>query len=423
MFLSNTESTMMSVLYGVAGQDDDVRRAYLERFCEAYTEPLVKFLVATKRVSDDDAMEVVQDFWLAKVIEPSPEQNLITKYLAARHSKENSSFRRYLSKSLTFHFINRFNSAGARRDRANVALDQLEGWEPEFDASEQVEFDAVWSNHLLDQVLAQVHSECQANGHAEKWSVFLELVLRPGMRGISPPSYAELASKLNIDSPKAVGNAWMTVKRMTQRNFVTAVQQYLPSLATDESLADAERETREILFGLAARGGLRIKLNESVGKVESSCESASIELSKFPAEKLYRNNADLRAAWESAVATKACTLFGEPVQHDGDPTLEEWLQSEKPSLCSLDRVRQISKKHGKQSEQELSDHHCFPLETWALIYLLVLAIAKLKLDKDLSQTKTPQLKTRMEPFLSAEWVDEQSRAVLARFTRIAESPH
>ncbi len=419
MFLSNTESTMMSVLFGVAGQDDDARKEYLERFCVVYTKPLVRFLVLTKKLSEDDANEVVQDFWLAKVIQPTPEQNLISKYLLVRESKEGSSFRRYLSKSLSFHFINRYRSAETRRERANVSLDQLDGWEPEDAESDQIEFDAVWSNHLLDQVLGRVHSECLANGHADKWNVFVELVLRPGMRGVATPSYSELAKKLEVNSPKAVGNAWVTVKRMIQRHFVAAVQQYLPSGTPQESIADVENETREILYGLAARGGLRIKLEDNAEQVETSCETASFELSGLLAGDLFRSSADLREAWKSVLSSKVRSFFNESNPSDTDASYDEWIRSSDTSLESLDRVRRFAKNHGKQASHELSGQHCLPREIWALIYLLTLSIAKLRHGQDLSQMTLKQLQSRMLQFREAEWIDDFSKQTLLQFISLS----
>ncbi|WP_146459622.1 hypothetical protein [Rubripirellula tenax] len=410
---------MMSVLFGVAGQDDGTRKEYLERFCEAYTEPLARFLILTKKQSEDDAREIVQDFWLTKVIQPAPEQNLISKYLLVRESKEDSSFRRYLSKSLSFHFINRYRSAAAKQERANVAFEQLEGWEPEDAESDQIEFDAVWSNHLLDQVLKQVRTECLANGHTDKWNVFVELILRPGMQGVAPPSYSELASKLQIDSPKAVGNAWVTVKRMIQRHFVTAIQQYLPSGTSQKSLADVENEAREMLFGLAAKGGLRIEFEESIGMVEASCASASFELAGIPADHLFKTVADLQEAWNGMLSTEVRIIFGEPIQADGNMILNDWILSKSESLESLDRARKIAKRSGKRKSEQLSEHHCFPRETWALIYLLAIATAKLRLGMDLSQMDASKLKTRMQQFRDFVWIDDDSRIILSQFVDIA----
>ncbi|QDS93500.1 hypothetical protein FF011L_22700 [Roseimaritima multifibrata] len=415
MFLENTESTMMSVLFGVASVHKESRRDSLERFCLTYTNPLVRFLVVTKKVSSEDADEIVQEFWLVKLLEPPPEQNLISKYLAAKDANSELSFRRYLSKSLSFYFINRYRSADARHARNNIAIEALEGWEPEQLAAEQFEFDTEWANHLLNRVLKDVRSECVANGHRAKWDVFVELVLVPGMRQVPAPSYAELAEKLGIQSPKAVGNAWITVKRMILRHFQAAVLDYLPSSSAEQSVIDAEHETQQVLVSLAARGGLRILLEEETERSSSLSQTASFALGGPVTADMFRDPSDLEAAWQSVLVTKVGDLTSDLKLADTDARFGEWLSTMCPPLDVLDSVRRLAKKQGKQSALPFSEQDCFPREIWALIYLLVLAIAQTKHGRYLSNTKPESLKRRMVPFRDADWIDDESRRILSCF--------
>ena len=161
-------STIMSVLYGVAHQDATQRRSQLERFALQYTQPLVAFLCRAKRISQEQAEEIVQSFWLHKLILPPPEQTIVAKFIdKVRRSgaMRAGSFRRYLMRAVANHFLD-----GMRRDKYTPAsLEAMVGFDVVSELDRQT-FDAAWANAILRSCVNGVREECLGNGQESMWS-------------------------------------------------------------------------------------------------------------------------------------------------------------------------------------------------------------------------------------------------------------
>ena len=100
MFYENVQSTMMTILQQAVGSDAELRHRAIERFCVVYSQPLIDFLRMSKRLSEEDAEEVVQSFWSERFIDQSTANAFVTKFLARKSEVPSLSFRKYLSRSL-----------------------------------------------------------------------------------------------------------------------------------------------------------------------------------------------------------------------------------------------------------------------------------------------------------------------------------
>ncbi|MEM1228822.1 MAG: hypothetical protein AAGJ40_24320 [Planctomycetota bacterium] len=408
---------MMSVLFGVTDDKSEQCSQYLNRFCETYTEPLVKFLVITKRLQKDAATDVVHEFWLRKLLEPDANQNLIATFLKFQEQHPTASFRKYLARSLSNFFINLHNSAEARTNRQAIPLEYAGLCEDEHNDPGLSEFDAIWSNHLLQRVLDQVREECLRSDHELKWKIFVALVLRPSLSGTKPDSYKELADRFGIPNPKDIGNAWITVKRMIHRHFEQGVQDYLPVRSLDESVAASHAETQELLLRLASNGRLQLNIPELLGESASENHFVGFDLESNPLPKLFQSDSDLAEAWD--------TLSREPVK--------DWLDLQSFSACSLrhaikrrvltledlQAMRVRAKQLGRNRARSDSLERYVPREIYGLVYLMSIALAKLQFEADISETNPKKLSARMCQYAAHSWLDTKSRTILESYIRVS----
>ncbi len=255
----DANSTVMSILHGVAGEHISQRQVSLERFCETYTQPLVNYLAKAKRLHVEDALDLVQIFWLSKMLKPSPGENLVAKFLVASQFREKSSFRNYLSVALNNFLRSKYRSGSEAAIRSQVSIEQLEGWEVE-SPEDLNQFDLAWANHILVMVLERVRQECTSERLKMKWVVFTRLILQPIASNFPRPSYAELADELGVQDSKDIGNALTTFKRIFLRHLEIVVQDYLPANSREESLTAAKAEVATILAKLSKFGGLQLPL-------------------------------------------------------------------------------------------------------------------------------------------------------------------
>lgn len=414
MFLGDMNSTVMSILHGASGVDDEQRKVFLERFCQTYSEPLIVYLSRSRKMSTEDACDLVQDFWLRKIIQPSPNETLIAKFLTAREKNSAVSFRGYLAKSLQRHWLNHYRSAASKQARSTAPLERLDGFEPADLDGDPLEFDDVWANFLFKQVLLSTRAECLKNGHELKWRVFLALVLVPSVRGERPPSYSELAKKLGACQPKTIGNAWMTVKRMIQRQFAIAVQDYLPAKSLAESVVHANEEVRRLMSQLASAGRLQIDVEEFGIELPMLPGRARFEMESMPNEFLFQSVADFSTVWHSVRSSRIREVFAMPKHQFSDVTFEQVLQDDCVTIEQLREIKQCSKQWGRLSD--CADHaNYLPKEIWGLIYLLCIALAEQRFGESVSSTDLSSLKERMRPFIDLEWIDPFSKSILEAF--------
>lgn len=240
MVFDSAGSTIMSVLLGIAQSDESERKQYLERFASQYTQPLVEYLCRAKQLGPEEAADLVQNFWLAKLILPKPADNLVAKYLDAQRTKHDdaqNSFRSYLMRSIANHCLDDARIS----KRKPLSLQDVPG----FDIPEKLDnytFDTAWANAILRKIVNDVRDECRANEQEEMWTLFCRQIVLPKLTGTSPPGYAQLAQEFDYSSTRSATNAVRTVIRKFQRILKQHIRNYLPIIELERSDSLIETE-------------------------------------------------------------------------------------------------------------------------------------------------------------------------------------
>lgn len=401
MIVSNTDSTMMSMLFGLAHDQLHNRDYYLSRFCETYSKPLTSYLCATRKVPEDVAIDLVHDFWLRNLLEPDADRNLIAKYLQFHKANPNSSFRRYLARSVSNFFINHYKSRGERQRRQAVSIEAFDSMADVQENHLEV-FDTIWSTELLQRVLDRVREDCLRHGHELKWKIFVELVLRPCLTGDRAEPYQVLADRFDLESPKVVGNAWITVKRMIRRQFEHAVRDYVPSHSIQQGEATTVAETEELLVQLARTGGLHLKVPELRVRSGDARLSRGFDLESNPLPDLYQSDDDLAQAWAAFSKEPLQAWLAE--RCPAGFLVSDLIRADEVPLDVLQDIRIAAKHRGRVEVASNESNAHVPREICGLVYLLAIARARLLFKEDISGTGKRKLSSRMASYIDFQWV-------------------
>lgn len=419
MFYDNAQSTVFTMLEKAARGEGSLRADAVERFCQTYSEPLIDFLCISKRIDRIDAEEIVQSFWSERFLAENGEVPFLVKYLEKKETQPDLSLRKYLAKSLSFHFL----THARRKSRTQaISMDALEGWEPVEDAVQQ-DFDVVWANRILMRAIEIVRLECSAKGQPQHWTVFEAQALRPALFSKAPVGYAELAKKYAFRNPKAVSNVMQTMVRKFHRVFRTLVNDYAPS-----DLIGEESESGEIeaLFGILAKPGhLLLKPIES--NTDWSCGFEVQQGSEFgaglqidllnDASRLFSTQDDLSAGWLDLCQQPLSQWLLESDACPKEESLERVLhESTSAEICDL--VRSRAKSQGRASGMNVAP---IPQEFFAASYLLAIAAAKVRLGITISTQSADGLANRAKSTLSFKWLKDSDRNLLSEFASTLQS--
>jgi DNA-directed RNA polymerase specialized sigma24 family protein len=409
----DAESTVMSLLHGLAGEQVSLRQVSLERFCMTYTRPLVNYLVKARRLHEDDAADLVQDFWVSKMLRPSPEDNLVARYLVAQQAYEQASFRSYLSVSLNNFLRSRYRAAGNAMRRSQVSIEQLDGWEAK--SPEDVnEFDLAWANHVLVRTLEGVRQECNSANLRIKWTIFARLILQPYATNQARPAYSVLAEELGLQNPKEIGTALTTFKRIFLRHLHIAVLDYLPANSRQESIVAAEGEVATILAKLSKCGGLELPLAEWGIVTPADVSGYSLNLNNLSVPSLIQSDGDYQALWNNLLTTSLLSdVLGVRLSGGGAITVASLVAGEIRAADVLDQIRSSAKRLGASSGD--GDKSPLNRKLYGLIYLVAIAAAKLFRDEDISRQSAAQLTALAKSFSEECWIDQGTKQFLQRY--------
>jgi len=226
-----------------AGQDaTETKRQALGELLTRYLPALRAHLVYGKRLSPENADDLLQEFVATKILE---------KELIGRADADLGKFRTFLLTALDRFFIDRFREDRARR--RSPGEDRLRGLG---DGAEQLQaqqtsdaFDLAWARNVIDQTVRVMRAECETSGRADVWGVFECRLLEPMLHGVEPIAYEDLVKRFGLQSPSQASNLLMTAKRTFARVLRGVVGEYA------RGSEEIEAEIRELLEILArARG-------------------------------------------------------------------------------------------------------------------------------------------------------------------------
>ena len=226
-----------------AGQDAaETKRQALGELLARYLLALRAHLVYGKRLSPEDADDLLQEFVAAKILE---------KELIGRADAELGKFRTFLLTALDRFLIDCFREENARKRSPREG--RLRGLG---DGAEQLQadqtsdaFDLAWARNVIDQTVRVMRAECESSGRADVWGVFECRLLGPMLHGAEPIAYEDLVRRFGLQSPSQASNLLMTAKRTFARVLRAVVGEYA------RGSEEIEAEIRELMEVLArARG-------------------------------------------------------------------------------------------------------------------------------------------------------------------------
>lgn len=422
MFYENAQSTMLTMLRQAAGSDLELRQNALEQFCSIYSQPLVDFLRATKKLDQEDAEEVVQSFWSDRFFRKGDPSPFVIKFLEKRQEHPELSFRKYLARSLAFHSI----SIGRKRAKQReVSLDAIEGWEP-LEASEQDVFDVAWANHILVRVLESVRRECVMKDQLKLWQLFEAQALQPAMTGAEPLGYAKLAQQFGFRNPKAASNAMQTVARKFDRVFVEVISDYLPTGAAEVSREVVDAEIQKLMSVLSRSGSLKVNQPESqdgtwsTGYVVAMQKDslAEFQLAKFGDQHMFAGVADLAAAWNDLRELPLVDWLLTATSEESMVrlSLADALTVEQASVEVYDQIRSQAKVMGHRKAMDASEQTgAIPRDFYATTYLLAIVAAELHSGIRISSQSPSEVARKAMSSGQLEWLDESSKRLLSGY--------
>jgi DNA-directed RNA polymerase specialized sigma24 family protein len=225
---------------GRAGQADSaVALPARQSLLTKYRLPLRLHLVFKFRVSQDQAEDWLQSFFLEKVL---------LRNVLARAKKERGRFRGFLLRTLDRFVLNRIRREGtaARRPPGGFQdFDELAPADQEaLSATAGDPFNLEWARAVLAQALASMEAECQATGQSARWQVFKLRRLDPDLHGVEPVPYDVLVARLAFTGPAQAFNTLASANRMLRRLLRAVVAEYSPD-------SDVDDEIRELMAAWA----------------------------------------------------------------------------------------------------------------------------------------------------------------------------
>jgi RNA polymerase sigma-70 factor (ECF subfamily) len=224
-----------------------VRREVLTEVLLRYVPALKAHLVYKKRISPDNADDLLQAFIMDKLLE---------NWIIAVADRSRGRFRTFLLTAL-----DNFVASRQRYDTAAIRnpgdLESLYETTPVGQTlSLGDEFDVAWARQLLDRAFEQMKLHCQETGRPDLWEVFHARVLAPLFDNAAPLPYGQLIARLGFDSPGQAASVLVTAKRTFIRILRSLVKEYEMDEAVDEEIAD--------LRAILARYSQRRDLNRRV---------------------------------------------------------------------------------------------------------------------------------------------------------------
>jgi DNA-directed RNA polymerase specialized sigma24 family protein len=212
-----------------AGHDaTEAKRQALGDLLVRYLPALRAHLVHGKRLSPEDADDLLQEFVAAKILD---------KELIGRADAQLGKFRTFLLTALDRFLIDRFRQQAARkRSPADGGLRALGDMADQLQANQRCDaFDLAWARNVIAETVRLMRTECETSNRTDLWGVFECRMLGPILNAAEPVEYDELVGRFGLQSPSQASNLLITAKRMFARLMRAVVGEYALGSAEIES--------------------------------------------------------------------------------------------------------------------------------------------------------------------------------------------
>jgi len=227
--------TQWSWLRRASAGDEAARQRWLSEFLGRYQAALHRFLVFGMRIDPDLAQDILQEFFVAKIM---------THNLPAAADPTRGKFRNLLIKALRNHTLSELRRVKEQAEREEPTDDLSEFASPQVSLDEMLQ--SLWAQQVLCAAVAAFEQDCLARQRADLWQVFRLRLADPALHGAAPVRYEELIETLQIETPRQAINLLTTAVRAFRRHLETVVASYaVPGADIEEEF----RELRRIVYG------------------------------------------------------------------------------------------------------------------------------------------------------------------------------
>lgn len=409
----NLPQTQWSLVARAQDFQSTLRRPALDELVRSYLPALRAHLRLRLRLDDATADDVVQGFLAEKLVE---------RQLLACADPSKGRFRSLLLRSLQNYAIDvlRRNRRAATWQSLSEAGPEASAVAPAAAEPQADVFDTTWARQVLVRSLAEMRSECLAQGQEVRWSLFERRVLRPILQDEEPPAYEALIEEFRFGSPQQASNALVSAKRHFQRVLSQVIGEYADS---DQEL---ELELADLRSIVRTSGPLGIDLRQldrevaAVGPTAVAAEptSAAESLSELFASGSSEGSpwctADYTGLWLHQLAQPLAAVLADVDQSQfkairpatQGASIRELLQHRTPPLAPLRQLKEVARSYVRTGRD------VFPAEIATALYFAAIAVALIRARQRITKSDNTVLEHGFRLLLNCSWLDDGTRASL-----------
>lgn len=382
----------MSVIEKIRNGSDEDRKVALELFVHSYRQPLFNFLVKCKKVPEQEAEDLVQDFLIHKV--------LSGKIL--NHDDGKGRFRNLLRVAIHRDFLNQVQKKNRERIDAHQDLEELNPT----DARVEDFIDQAWTIAVFSSALIRLKAECIY------WGLFFDRVLTQ-----PPLPYDRIIEKHGIESPEKASNFLMTAKRAFNRILAECIREQ--SSWTNESSEEEFAEEIDVL-----RSSLQnpVLLLEAVNSIEDKrfqpFNSLALSVAPTGSYQLRFIEESSEANWEASdwqglLNHLICQPLGDLIETDLKLTLGDFLTADLPDASSRELARMIKDAFSQRARSGKS-----PLPQRIDVVVTFVATASYVVlggnIGEITSMTASELANRLQLLTEKDWIPDPMASLIVR---------
>lgn len=384
-------TTNWSLIEDARGPRSSGRRVALGEFFQRYLPALRAHLVLGKRLSRDQADDVLQAFFTAKIVSGN---------LLAGANPERGRLRSLLLKSLDRYLVSTVYRRRAEPDSFPDATD--------FEIDAPVDpFEVAWARQLLETTLREMRAECDAVDKQAIWGVFEARLLRPILVDAEPIDYRTLVERFELRSAEQAGNLLVTAKRMFCRRFASVAETFADDVeSSEEVLSQVMRilsQARTLDWqAVADQLSLEASAEQAPSLSDTKPEMVASVLQQIPDARQGWPEVDCGPLLDHLLRGSASEWIGE---QGAELTLGSVLTDPAPNIAHLEAIK-------TRSRQCLaSDEPALPPDVYKAIYFASVAVGLVRCGKRITSIDTAVLRFGFESVATANWSPPVLRVV------------
>lgn len=233
---SKFPQTRWSLIFAAGQSNEESASQAMGELLQRYTPALKQYLLASRKVKAQDIEDVLQGFFLDK---------MISRWLLNKADRGRGRFRSLVVRSLENYCVtlHRRQTTIKRGSGQTTALptDVTSIAAP----AEAVDsFDVAWARQIVAEAIERFKADCVRSGREDLQLIMEERLLGPILHDLPAPSYESINAKCGFKSPKQAANALITAKARFAQALSSVVAEYVRD---DQELEQEINELMEIM--------------------------------------------------------------------------------------------------------------------------------------------------------------------------------